>query len=50
MKRPEYKKYIFAYVTEELHQEVREFCVKRKTTIVALMTRLLKEEMKKEVK
>lgn len=47
-KQPKNPKYIFVYVDEKLHQQVREFCVKRKTTIVALMTRLLKEEMNKK--
>ncbi len=40
-------KYIFAYVSKDLHQRVKEFCVKKKVSIVKLMTTLLEREMKK---
>lgn len=40
-------KYIFAYVSKDLHQRVKEFCVKKKISIVKLMTKLLEKEMSK---
>lgn len=38
-------KYIFSYVSKELHKEVKEFCAKNDTTIVALLEKLLRKEI-----
>lgn len=47
MKPREKKKYIFAYVSEDLHQEVREYCVKNKISLVKLINQLLSKKVKK---
>lgn len=43
----EKKKYIFSYVSKDLHKRVKEYCAKNETTIVALLENLLESEMKK---
>ena len=44
------KKYVFAYVSEELHQKLREYCVKNKITAVKLLTKLIEKEIAKKGK
>lgn len=41
------KKYIFSYVSPELHRRVKEYCARKETTVVALLERLLEKEMNK---
>lgn len=43
----EKKKYIFSYVSKELHKAVKEHCAKNETTIVSLLEKLLEAEMRK---
>lgn len=49
MKPKNKKRYIFAYVTPELHQEVREYCAKNRISLVELMTKLLEKKINKGV-
>lgn len=40
------KKYVFAYITEEQHQKLREYCAKKKTTTIKLISEFLDKKLK----
>lgn len=48
MKNPKLKKYLFVYVTEELHWQIKERCVRERKSVVRFVTDLIEKELKKK--